>query len=293
MNKLTTEKRAAILRCLIEGNSVNSTVRITGAAKHTILDFLSEAGEACAAFQDKTLRDLPCKVIQLDEIWSFVGCREKNKKDAVAQHPGDVWTWTSLCADTKLMTGWRVGDRSARTAHDFCTDLATRFNGELQITTDGHLAYKMPIRNCFDIERTHYAQLIKIYGQDEKGNDVVIDAKPTRIFGKPDMSLVSTSFVERSNPTLRMGNRRFTRLTNAFSKKLENHVHMLAITFMHYNFARKHATLKTAPAVAAGLADHVWSITEIVQMIDAHHAEVVNARFEKAFLTYQPRNTTS
>ena len=283
MEALSTQKRAAILRCLIEGNSILATARITGAAKNTIVKLLAQAGEACSVYQSKTLRNLPCKVLQLDEIWSFVGCKEKAKADAVDRHPGDVWTWTSICAETKLIPAWRVGDRSSRTAHDFCADLATRFNGTVQITSDGHPAYKMAVGANFDLDRTHFAQLVKIYGKDAEGRDVVVRTERQPVFGTPNIDLVSTSYVERSNLTIRMGNRRFTRSTNAFSKKLENHCHMLAVTFMHYNFCRKHTTIKTAPAVAAGIADHVWTLEEVVEMIDAHFAAKVDAQFEAAF----------
>ena len=241
MEALSTQKRAAILRCLIEGNSILATARITGAAKNTIVKLLAQAGEACSVYQSKTLRNLPCKVLQLDEIWSFVGCKEKAKADAVDRHPGDVWTWTSICAETKLIPAWRVGDRSS------------------------------------------FAQLVKIYGKDAEGRDVVVRTERQPVFGTPNIDLVSTSYVERSNLTIRMGNRRFTRSTNAFSKKLENHCHMLAVTFMHYNFCRKHTTIKTAPAVAAGIADHVWTLEEVVEMIDAHFAAKVDAQFEAAF----------
>lgn len=281
MKKLTTEKRAAILRCLIEGNSILSTSRITGAAKASIIKFLAQAGEACAAYQSKTLRNLDSRVLQLDEVWSFVGCREKNKAEAVMPHPGDVWTWTAIDAETKLIPAFRVGDRSARTANDFCADLATRFSGELQITSDGHPAYRAAVGTHF--ENAHFAQLIKIYGQDDEGKDVCIGSRKEPVFGNPDMALVSTSYVERANLGIRMGNRRFTRLTNAFSKKLENHVHMLAIGFMHHNFSRKHQTLGTSPAVAAGVADHVWTMKEIVEMMDAYFEEQDAAQFERAF----------
>lgn len=292
MQTLPVSARSAILRCLIEGNSINSTARITGAAKHTILDLLAKAGEACAAYQAKHLRNLPCKVIQLDEIWSFVGCREKNKKEAVMQHPGDVWTWTAICAETKLIPAWRVGDRSSRTAHDFCSDLSARLTGEVQITSDGHPAYKMAVGTNFDLERTHFAQLVKIYGQDAEGKDVVVRTERQPVFGTPNIDLVSTSYVERANLSIRMGNRRFTRLTNGFSKKIENHCHMLAVSFMHYNFARRHSTLKTTPAVAAGVENHEWTMAEIVRIIDEYHEAILAAQFEKAFETYQPRNLT-
>lgn len=248
MQTLATSQRAAILRCLIEGNSILATSRITGAAKNTIVKLLVQAGEACAAYQSAKMVDLPCKVLQLDEIWSFVGCKEKAKASAVDQrHPGDVWTWTSICAETKLIPAWRVGDRTQRTAYDFCDDLSRRFKGEIQITSDGLSAYKFAIGATFNLDRTHFAQLVKIYGKDEDGRDVVVRIERQPVFGTPNIDLVSTSYVERSNLTIRMGNRRFTRATNAFSKKLENHGHMLAVTFMHYNSAGSIRRSKARP----------------------------------------------
>jgi IS1 family transposase len=293
MKTLSTQKRAAILRCLIEGVSIAATTRITGAAKNTILDLLEKIGEACTAHHDKVMVDLPCKVLQLDEVWSFVGCKEKAKKKAIGKHIGDIWTWTGICAETKLIPSWRVGDRSARTAMDFCHDLAKRFNGELQITTDGHPAYRMAVGSAFDLDRTHYAQLIKIYGKDEDGNDIVTGIVRQPVFGTPDIDLVSTSYVERSNLTLRMSNRRFTRLTNAFSKKVANHCHMLALHHMNYNFCRKHLSLGQTPAQAAGLTGDQWTLEDVVEMMDEYFAEKLNAEFEAAFAAkYTPARTT-
>ena len=224
-------------------------------------------------------------MLQLDELWCFVGCREKTKATAINQHPGDVWLWTAIDAETKLIPAWRVGDRSSRTAMDFCADLSTRFNGSLQISSDGHPAYKMAVGSNFDLDRTSFAQLVKIYGKNEQGFDVCVGSRKDPVFGTPDIELVSTSYVERSNLTLRMTNRRYTRLTNAFSKKLENHGHMIALGLFSYNFCTKHGTLKTAPAVAAGVAGHVWTMDEVVRMIDAHFADKVNEQFAAAFAT--------
>lgn len=281
MERLSTDKRAAVLRCLIEGNSVLSTSRITGATKNTVIKVMAQAGEACSAYMDKAMVNLPCKTLQLDEIWSFVGCKEATKKKAKGQHPGDVWTWTSICADTKLIPCWRVGDRSGQTAFAFCADLGKRFSGHVHVTSDGHGAYRWAIgANFSDVD---YAQLVKIYGKNEQGHDVCIGTRKEAVLGQPDMDLVSTSYVERSNLTIRMTNRRFTRLTNAYSKKLENHCHMLAVSFMHYNFCRKHSAIKATPAQAAGIADHAWSLAEVVEMVDAYYAEQERQAFEAAF----------
>jgi len=289
MEKLTTQKRAAVLRCLIEGMSIRATSRITGTAKNTIANLLEQTGEACAAYQSENFRNLPCKVMQLDEVWSFVGCRDKNKTEAIGPHPGDVWTWTSICAETKLIPAWRVDDRSTRACVDFCEDLGQRFSGTIQVTSDGLAAYSFAVRRAFD--EVHFAQLVKWYGKDEQGMDVVIRAEKQPVCGQPNMDLVSTSYVERSNLTLRMGNRRFTRLTNAFSKKIENHRHSLAITFMHYNFCRKHSTIKTTPALAAGMADHQWTLEEVIEMTDAYFVAKEEAMFEAAFAALElPQN---
>lgn len=291
MEKLATEKRAAVLRCLIEGNSILSTSRITGVAKNTIIKYLAEAGEACSDYHDKHMRNLPCKVIQLDEVRSFVGCKEKAKAKAKGQHPGDVWTWTSICAETKLIPSWRVGDRGMTTAYEFCADLSGRFSGRLQITSDGHAAYQWAVgANFSDVD---FAQLVKIYAMSDEGREVCVGARKVPVLGTPDIDLVSTSYVERSNLTVRMTNRRFTRLTNGFSKKLENHCHMLAVCFMSYNFCRKHQTLKQTPAQAAGLADHQWTVAEVVAMVQAYHEAKEAAAFEAAIVAKwtKPRTT--
>lgn len=274
-------KRATVLRCLVEGNSILSTSRITGVAKNTIIKLLAETGEACSEFQDREMVDLPCSVIELDEIWSFVGCKERAKAKAKGEHPGDVWTWTALCAETKIIPSWRVGDRSGRTAFAFCADLSERFSGSLQITTDGHQAYKWAVGANFP--DSDYARLVKIYGKDNDGNEIVTGIRKEPVFGTPDIDLVSTSYVERANLTIRMGNRRFTRLTNGFSKKLENHCHMLAVQFMNYNFCRKHSTIKTAPAVEAGVTDRIWKLEEVVEMTDQYFVDKQNAEFEAEF----------
>lgn len=292
MEKLTTAKRASVLRCLIEGNSILSTSRITGVAKNTIVKLLADAGDACSSYMHEKMVNLPCKTLQLDEIWSFVGCKEAAKQTAIKEHQGDIWTWTALCAETKLIPSWRVGDRSGGTAFAFCADLAGRFSGQLQISTDGHPAYQWAIGANFG--EVDYARLVKIYGKDKNGFETVIGCRKEAVLGTPDIDLVSTSYVERANLTIRMGNRRFTRLTNAFSKKTENHCHMLAVSFMNYNFCRKHSTIKTTPAQAAGISDHQWTLEEVIEMMDAFLTERERLQFEQAFTRLKfsaPRTT--
>ncbi len=281
MQTLATTKRAAVLRCLIEGNSILSTSRITGIAKNSIVKLLADAGDACSSYMHEKLVNLPCKLLQMDEIWSFVGCKEAQKENAIGDHQGDIWTWTALCAETKLIPSWRVGDRSGNTAFAFCADLAGRFSGRLQISTDGHPAYQWAVGANFN--EVDYARLVKIYGKDKNGFDTVVGCRKEPVLGTPDIDLVSTSYVERSNLTIRMGNRRFTRLTNAFSKKVENHCHMFALTIMNYNFCRKHTSIKQTPAQAAGVTSHQWTLEEVVVMMDAYLAERERLQFEQAF----------
>ncbi len=287
MQPLTTAKRAAIIQCLCEGNSIASTTRITGAAKHMILDLLAKAGEACAVFMDENLVNLPCQNVQLDEIWSFVGHKNRGKVNPseLIHDPkeGDVWTWKCVCSDTKLLVGFHVGGRTFENATAFCRDIAKRFAAPPQISTDGLSSYPLAIGYAFGDADVDYGRIVKIYGKDEKGNEVCVGARKERRTGSPDMSRTSTSFVERSNLTLRMSNRRFARKTNAHSKKVENHEHMLAIHFFHYNFCRRHQSLKQTPAMAANVAGHQWTVEELVSMMDDYCAEKKNAEFEAAF----------
>jgi IS1 family transposase len=275
MNKLTTAERTRIVACLVEGNSIRATTRMTGAAKNTVIKLLVDLGRACSAYQDLTFRDLTCRRIQCDEIWAFVYSKEKNVPE---QHRdeygyGDVWTWTAICADCKLIPSWLVGERNAVDASAFIKDLSDRLAHRVQLTTDGHKPYLEAIEGAFgsDID---YAMLIKLYGQSDPESQrryspaVCIGAEKRRITGQPDADYISTSYVELSNLTMRMGMRRFTRLTNAFSKKAENLAHAVSLHFMYYNFARVHQTLKTTPAQKAGLSDHQWTIEEIVSLLD-------------------------
>lgn len=276
MNKLSIKDRARILSCLVEGNSIRATVRMTGFAKNTVVKLLADVGMGCAAYQDKTLRNLPCKRVQCDEIWSFVYAKAKNVPDAKAapEGAGDAWTWTAICADTKLIAAWAVGARDGGIAYDFMHDLAARLSNRVQLTTDGHKAYLEAVSDAFGGE-IDYAMLIKIYGPAQfegvahkYSPNACLGTKTNTVSGDPDPKAVNTSFVERQNLTMRMSMRRFTRLTNAFSKKLENHAHAIALHFMYYNFGRVHQTLKVTPAMAAGVSDRVWTLEEIAALAD-------------------------
>jgi len=277
MNKLSTAKRTQILAALVEGNSIRATCRMTGAAKNTVVKLLRDAGRVCEAYQDQHLHDLPCKRIQVDEIWSFVYSKAKNVPESKQCDPGvgDVWTWVGIDADTKLVPTWLVGGRDARAAQRFLTDLADRLANRVQLTSDGHNAYLSAVDAAFgnDID---YAMLVKLYGQDSNPSKPEARYSPGKcngsrrfkIKGDPAQEHVSTSYIERQNLTMRMGMRRFTRLTNGFSKKIENLACAVALHFMYYNFARKHISLgNMTPAMAAGVADHRWSIEEIVALI--------------------------
>jgi IS1 family transposase len=273
MNKLDSAKRAQVVSCLVEGNSIRATVRMTGVAKNTVVKLLADLGAACSAYQDKVFVNLKCKRIQCDEIWSFVGAKEKNcTAEMKAKGAGDCWTWVALDAETKLVPCWFVGQRDAGCAYHFIHDLAARLASRVQLTTDGHKAYLSAVEDAFGCE-IDYAMLVKIYGNAPEGPETryspaqCMGARKAAISGSPDFKHISTSFVERQNLTMRMSMRRFTRLTNGFSKKLENHEHALAIYYMHYNFCRIHQTLRVTPAMEAGVSDHVWSINEIVALM--------------------------
>jgi IS1 family transposase len=275
MNRLTIQKRVQIVAALVEGTAINAVSRMTGVSKVTILKLLKDVGEACAVFEDKALRNLPCKRIQCDEIWNFCYAKEKNvPPDKKGQFGfGDVWTWTALDADTKLMCSWMIGDRSSVTAHAFMQDLASRLANRVQLTTDGHRAYLEAVESAFGVD-VDYAMLVKLYGNDRETEAryspaECIGCRMVAITGNPESKHVSTSYVERHNLTIRMQIRRFTRLTNAHSKKIENQGHAFAIHAVYYNFCRVHQTLRVTPAMEAGIADHVWSIEEIVGIMDA------------------------
>ena len=276
MNKLDIKTRARILACLVEGNSIRATVRMTGAAKNTVVKLLADVGAACAAYQDKALRGLPCKRLQCDEIWSFVYAKAKNVPTAKAapEGAGDAWTWTAIDADTKLVPCWMIGPRDGGVAYEFMQDLAGRLANRVQLTTDGLKAYLEATEAAFG-SNIDFAQLVKLYGDAPNAGperkyspNVCLGARPTMVSGDPDMAHVSTSYVERQNHTMRMSMRRFTRLTNGFSKKLENLGHAVALHFMYYNFGRIHQTLRVTPAMAAGVSDHVWELEEIAALAD-------------------------
>lgn len=277
MNKLPTHKRVMILNMLVEGMSMRSISRTVGVSINTVSKLLVEAGEACAAYHDETVRNVNAQRVQCDEIWSFVYAKDKNVKTAKAapDGAGDVWTWTAIDADSKMILSYEVGDRSAATAIEFIDDLCARLANRVQLTTDGHKAYLEAVEGAFggDID---YAMLVKLYG-DLGGKTAERKYSPAEctgikkrsVEGRPDMAHVSTSYVERQNLTMRMGMRRFTRLTNGFSKKLENHLRMLSLYFVHYNFVRIHKTLKVTPAMAAGVTDTLYDMEWVVGLIDA------------------------
>jgi IS1 family transposase len=273
MNKLSTAERTRVVAALVEGNSIRATCRMTGFAKGTVTKLLVDLGKACADFHSRTVVEVKARRIQCDEIWSFVGAKQKNAKpELVAQgKAGDMWTWTALDADSKLMVSWLVGGRDAGYAHEFMSDVAARLATRVQLTTDGHKVYIDAIEGAFGMD-VDYCMLVKLYGETAESEKRYSPAKccGTRkiIFkGDPDPQHISTSFVERQNLTMRMSMRRFTRLTNGFSKKVENLEAAVALHFVYYNFARVHQTLRVTPAMQAGLADHVWTIEEIVALL--------------------------
>lgn len=273
MNKLNRDKQAQVIAALVEGNSINATVRMTGVAKNTILKLLAELGPACSEYQDRAFRNLTCKRIQCDEIWQFCYAKEKNvpadKKGKFGF--GDVWTWVAIDADTKLIPSFMLGNRDSHTANVFIDDLASRLASRVQLTTDGLKVYLEAVEGAFGSE-IDYAMLIKVYGASQEETRYspaeCIECITNVVTGAPAPRHISTSYVERQNLTMRMGMRRFTRLTNGFSKKVENHAHAVALHFMHYNFCRIHKTLRVTPAMEAGLTDHVWEISELIDLLN-------------------------
>ena len=274
MYKLPVARRAQVLHLLVGGNSLRATSRLADVAFNTVAKLFVDTGRACADYQDRILRNLPCKRLQLDEIWSFVYAKAKNVPGAKSapNNAGDVWTWVAIDADTKLVPSWHIGGRDGYIAEVFVRDLASRLANRVQITTDGHRPYLEAVETAFGAD-IDYAMLQKIYGpssETEKRYSPAecIGIQKRVIEGNPDPAHISTSFVERQNLTMRMSIRRFTRLTNAFSKKLENHAHSVALHYMHYNFARLHKTLRVTPAMAAGVTDRVWDVKDIVSVLE-------------------------
>ena len=275
MNRLSPEDRARILQMLCEGMSIRAIERTTGASKNTVLKLLNDAGVVCAAYHDLHVRNVKAKRVQVDEIWSFTYAKQRNVATAKAApgHAGDTWTWTALDADSKLIVSYLVGGRDAEYAMWFIDDLRGRLADRVQLTSDGHKAYLEAVEGAFGAD-VDYAQLVKLYGPTitapgRYSPAQFMAAKKARIEGNPDPAHVSTSFVERHNLTMRMHMRRFTRLTNGFSKKLENHAHAVALHMMYYNFVRIHKTLRVTPAMAAGITDRLWDIGDIVKLIEA------------------------
>src|SRR5258708_7434685 len=272
-NVISTEKKIAVISALVEGCSVRSTVRMTGVSKGAVLRLLVSVGAACAKYQSDVIRNVAAKRIQIDEIWSFCYAKQKNVTPKIAEErvAGDVWTFTAIDADTKLIISWLVGRRDAGCAAEFLQDVASRLSNRIQLTTDGHKMYLTAVPDAFG-SQVDYAQLVKVYGNDPvEGQKRYSPAQclgTERIerIGSPDQAHISTSYVERQNLNMRMNMRRFTRLTNAFSKKIDNHIAMVALFHMHYNFGRVHQTLRVTPAMEAGISQHVWSIHEIVAL---------------------------
>jgi hypothetical protein len=277
MNRLDISKRAQILGLLVEGNSLRAASRLADVSINTVTKLLVDVSRAASAYQDKALRGLPCKRVQVDEIWSFVYAKAKNVPDNKIGSAGDVWTWTAICADTKLALSWLVGGRDAECANSFMDDVAQRLANRVQLTSDGHGAYLDAVKGAFG-SNIDFATLIKVYGQSPDAEKrysppSCVGIRKDTVIGGPDPKHVSTSYVERQNltmrmPTMRMSMRRFTRLINAFSKKVENHAHAVSLHFLWYNFGRIHKSLRVTPAIAAGVSDHVWSLEEAAQLGD-------------------------
>ncbi|MGA3088635.1 MAG: DDE-type integrase/transposase/recombinase [Terriglobales bacterium] len=283
MNQLNTAKRCQIIAALVEGNSINATCRMLGVGKHTVLRLLEDAGCACAAYHDAMVHGVRSRRVQCDEIWAFVYGKDKNLTiEQVNAGAGSVWTWTAIDADSKLIITYMLGDRDAGTALAFMQDLASRVESRIQLTTDGHRVYADAVENAFGSE-IDYAMLVKLYGASHEGESryspaTCIGCRTGVLSGKPDPKHISTSYVERQNLSMRMGMRRFTRLTNGFSKKFENHGHQVALYFFHYNFCRVHKSLRVTPAMEAGLTDHVWTLEALCALLPERKP---NARTDK------------
>jgi len=277
MNKLSLKQRGQILHLLVEGNSLRATARIADVSRNTVDKLLRDVGAAGLEYQDENIKNLQCERVECDEIWSFVYSKQKNVPEEMGGQfgVGDVWTWTAICSDSKIVPCWHVGRCDADAANEFMKDLASRLDKRVQLTTDGFKAYLNAVEGAFEND-LDYAMLVKVYGGDEGKQRAhkkyspskFQGAKKVKVTGNPDKAKVSTSYVERQNLTMRMSMRRFTRLTNGFSKKVENHMHAISLHYMYYNFGRVHQTLKMTPAMRAGISGHAWSLEEIAALAD-------------------------
>lgn len=278
MNRLSTDMRAQVLHLLCEGTSMRAVTRITGASKNAVARLLVSAGKACSDYHDRVLVDLRCKRVQVDEVWSFTHCMQANigRAKVAPEHAGDTWTWTAICADTKLLLSWYVGSRDSEAAMIFINDLAKRHRGRIQLTSDGHKPYLEAVEGAFGAN-IDYAMLVELYGQAPEGQrryspPEIVVAIGKRIEGNPDPKHISTSYAERNNLTIRMHSRRFTKLTNDFSKKIENHAHAFALHAMYYNFVRQHSTRSLTPAMAAEVTTKLWEMSNVVEIIESYEA---------------------
>lgn len=277
MNRLDSKTRTAVISALVEGCSIRSTVRMTGVSKKTVMRLLIEAGAVASKYQDQVFRNLTCKRIQVDELWAFIVAKQKNvTPEIVAKNPnaGDIWLWIAIDADTKIVPTWMLGGRDAGVASQFLYDLRQRLANRVQLTSDGHKAYLVGMDYAFSGMNVDYAMLVKIYGETAEAQKryspaECIGCKRETVIGKPDPKHISTSFAERQNLSVRMGLRRYTRLTNAFSRKIENHSAAVALYYFAYNFIKIHGTLRCTPAMAAGVTDRLWEVSDLVALLEA------------------------
>ena len=280
MRRLDSKQRAQVISCLIEGCSIRSTVRMTGVAKKTVMRVLVEVGAVCADYQDRVFRNLPTRRLQVDEMWAWIYCKQKNRTEEIAKkHPdaGDVWLWVAIDADTKLVPSWMLGQRDLATATAFVSDLASRLSNRVQITSDGHRPYVEAIETVFGTE-VDYSILQKIYGSPLENETRYSPAKcigidVRHVSGNPNPKHISTSYVERQNWAVRTAMRRCTRLSNGFSRKLGNHAAATALNYFAYNFIQIHSTLRTSPAMAARVTDRLWGVDDLVRLWETYEHE--------------------
>ena len=279
MNRLKASVRTQVLNCLIEGCSIRATVRMTGVSKKTVMRLLVEVGVVCADYQNRVLRNLTSRRLQVDEMWGFNYCKARNVTSKIAtKHPmaGDVWLWVALDADTKLVPAWRVGDRDLATAYDFMHDLADRLTNHVQLTTDGHRPYLEAVESAFGVD-IDYAMLIKIYGSDQTEKRYspakCLGCDARTITGQPNPKHINTSFIERQNWSVRTAMRRYTRLSNGFSRKIENHCAAVALNYFAYNFIKIHRTVQMSPAMAAGVTDRLWEVSDLVALLETSESK--------------------